>query len=386
LWDTKTGRRVTRLDRNSFQFVAEGRWVTAIERGSTVVVLSADDGREIARLSHPGLGPLDLVLDVFSPTGRRVVTRVERDLGLRCDFHTWEVGTWRKLPGVIALNKPQGTDLYKPPSVYDLSDDLFAISHYRSTVVCRPGQPEPLARLSFRLKDIHVLSDTLLNSDGMVIDLRTGQRLAPPPGRRFHPALARFAPDGRFFGRTWRNHISITDVLTDKRLATEEDLWTFDQWVRLAFLPNTGLVGIDPNGQEGSREYRPKIRIVPSAPPDVRPEVLELWAQVAVRGEIGPDGNFVKWDEPTWERKRQELAAHPAPSPDFPFPGHVAHDRLHWLRSEFDDADDRSDRRPLARELLRRAEALGDRAEAVRWREWLRRNDREPAPPPRPAK
>ena len=79
------------------------------------------------------------------------------------------------------------------------------------------------------------------------------------------------------------------------------------------------------------------------------------------------EGRFVKWDEPTWEKKRQELAAKPAPYADFPFPGHVATDRLHWLRQEYESARV-ADKPGLAKQLLDRAEAVGDKAEAVRWR------------------
>jgi hypothetical protein len=63
---------------------------------------------------------------------------------------------------------------------------------------------------------------------------------------------------------------------------------------------------------------------------------------------------------------RQKLAAQRAPSADFPFPGHVATDRLHWLRQEHDTASD-ANKPVLARKLLDRARAAGDRAEAVRW-------------------
>ena len=78
----------------------------------------------------------------------------------------------------------------------------------------------------------------------------------------------------------------------------------------------------------------------------------------------------MKWDEPTWEKKRQELAASPAPYPDFPFPGHLAVDRLYWLRQEFENAND-ADKPRLANQLLDRANVAGDKAEAVRWIEVL---------------
>ena len=66
----------------------------------------------------------------------------------------------------------------------------------------------------------------------------------------------------------------------------------------------------------------------------------------------------------------------PLPYPDFPFPGHVATDRLHWLRQEYMNASD-VDKPRLAKQLLDRAEAAGDKAEAIRWRAIL-----TPKPPP----
>src|SRR5581483_9153863 len=120
------------------------------------------------------------------------------------------------------------------------------------------------------------------------------------------------------------------------------------------------------------------IRLIPLASrPDLPADLLELWAQVAVRGEVGAEGQFVKWDEPTWERKRQELAAKPAPHPDFPFPGNVATDKLHWLRQEYESASD-ANKRGLARQLLDRAEAAGDKAEALHWRKVLGADAKRP--------
>jgi hypothetical protein len=107
-------------------------------------------------------------------------------------------------------------------------------------------------------------------------------------------------------------------------------------------------------------------------------DLLELWAQVAVRGELGEGGQFVPWDEAKWEAKRQELAAKPAPIPDFPFPGYVAMDKLHWLKQEYANANDAA-KPDWAAKLLARAEALGDKVEAARWRAVLH-------PPQPPAK
>ncbi len=73
----------------------------------------------------------------------------------------------------------------------------------------------------------------------------------------------------------------------------------------------------------------------------------------------------------TWEKKRQELAGKPAPRADFPFPGHIRSDRLYWLRAEFDAAA-ATDKPRLAQQIVDRAEAEGDQAEANRWRKRLK--------------
>jgi len=84
---------------------------------------------------------------------------------------------------------------------------------------------------------------------------------------------------------------------------------------------------------------QPWSALSPAQQLDISPDLIDLWAQVVARGELDDGGNFTKWDEPTWEKKREELAAIPSPYPDFPFPGHVAIDRLHWLRQEFEGAN-----------------------------------------------
>jgi hypothetical protein len=165
----------------------------------------------------------------------------------------------------------------------------------------------------------------------------------------------------------------LVDTLTDKAA------YVGDIGPQKGYLQGLGLVSIPPY-QEG------EIRIVLVTSLNLPADLVELWLQVALRGELGPDGSFVKWKEPMWEQKRQELAARPAPYPDFPFPGHVATDGLHWLRREFEEATDEADKLRLARDLLRRAEAAGDRTEAVRWRAEVAKRTPEVAPPPRPGK
>ena len=93
--------------------------------------------------------------------------------------------------------------------------------------------------------------------------------------------------------------------------------------------------------------------------------------------QLNDQAEFVQWTEPEWENKRKDLAAISPPIKDFPFPGYVASDKLHWLRAEYHaTTDDEAKKESLARDLLERAQTLGDKNEAARWRNVLKVNQK----------
>lgn len=141
--------------------------------------------------------------------------------------------------------------------------------------------------------------------------------------------------------------------------------------------PGTGHHFIEDYGSIGSTCILP----APSRL-DIPPPLLQLWAQVAVRGELGPNGEFVKWNEETWEQKRQEFAAAKPPYEDFPLPGYVATDKLQWLSSEYEATEDDKEKLRLVNVLLRRFEKSGDENGAVRWRTERAKYANELAPLP----
>jgi WD40 repeat protein len=312
LWDTVSGRRVAQLDTPDrdialFQFVGGGRWITTLEGGSTVLVFAAADGRLLARLPHEaGSTVWDLCA---SPRGRRFATIVTKDRK-RFSMRTWETGTWREEPaGSLRDLDDQRTELEF------FTDDLFALRYDPSggdplgpAAFHRHGQAKPLCEFT----DSHgrflaANDDVIYRGDGCLFNARNGQRLLPPPGRKFHPALATFAPDGRFLPAFLDGGNALIDTKADKSFRT------------------TSGWGLSPSGMVTVLEVQGEVRFLPPADRlRIPADLLERWAQVAVGGEIGPDGQFLEWDEPTWERKRQELAAQPVPWPDFPFPGYVA--------------------------------------------------------------
>jgi serine/threonine protein kinase len=362
LWDTASGRLVGRLDGQGrdigdFRLLGSGLWVAAIENPSTALVFSAEDGRLAGRLSHPAGEIVKQV--VASPSGRKVVTLAGGEGKTRLRF--WDTQTWQ---ADFLLSDDDAE------YVHFWSDELLAVEFggffgrsWTIDRVYRLGQPPSSFPIPGFCRPLLPSGNFVLTDGGQVIDTHTGERLRPSPDRKFHPTLAQFAADGRFVVAGGE----CLDTVTEKSFQISGSWTDYDHAAGAGFVSlvfNTSSTGSLPENSGGVAQ----VKLVPTAAiKDIPADLLELWAQVACRGELGPDGTLVKWDEPTWERKRQELAAKPAPRPDVPFPGFVATDRLHWLRQEYAIASE-ADKPILAKRMLDRAEAAGDNAEATRWR------------------
>jgi serine/threonine protein kinase/WD40 repeat protein len=366
LWDVATGRLVGKLEVPegvqvfSAQFL--GNWVIIrVKDGGTLLVFSAENGPLLGRIPLPMDENLEEI-DV-SPNGRQLAT-VHGDgqggfLGSSENYvlRVWDVATGQvrsstTMPGKLNIRRIR----YWMDEAFGGGDSVVAVAGVNGWTVYRAGRDEPIAEFPgvTAVPDLLGRAAHLVHGgNGGIYDARTWQRLYPPPGRKFHPDLVKFAPDGRFVRAAINDDEVLIDTRTDKVLPFVAD------WL---ILPDSGLIGCTLSNSTAS------IRMLPPASRlNVPANLLELWAQVAVRGELDADGRFVKWDEAKWETKRLELAAKTAPDPDFPFPGHVAKDQLHWLRQEYDNANDAA-KPDLASKLLARAEALGDKTEAVRWR------------------
>ncbi len=372
LWDAKTARFIAQLELPrldaTYEFFGNGRWIEShdpLGRENTLRVFSAENGRLIATLTHDEKYGHSRREPVVSPSGHFAATISEIGQNPRDYFvHVWDTRSWQLLSTTGPLNwGVWGED----PEFQWIADDRFVMSRINgNAAILRPATITPIVELpGFRHRRLKELA---LFDSGQLFDTKTWRRLQPPKGRKFHPELARFAPDGRFVPIRDQdgNGAQFLDSMTEKTFFTGAGFLSFYQ-ARLGWVA----------GWFGYNDHVSEIVVHRLPPPDrlnIPPDLLELWAQVAVRGQLDEEGALFKWDESTWEKKRQELAAKPVPHPDFPFPGHVAEDRLHWLRQEYLSASD-ADKPVLAKKLLARAEAAGDKAEAVRWRAILRVNE-----------
>src|SRR5882724_11249285 len=147
--------------------------------------------------------------------------------------------------------------------------------------------------------------------------------------RSYHPDISRFASDG-LVPVVANDGLRLIDTRAEKEFVFGPTVFG-----PAHYLGGFGWVYFDAAEPGNVGRASSVVHVIASPRGDISLNVLELWVQVALCGQLGEDGQFTWWDEPTWERKRQELASLPAPWPDFPFPGYVAVDRLHWLRQQY---------------------------------------------------
>lgn len=341
LFSTRTGQLIRRLDRpgwktSDFQVEESNRWFIYQEAKDTVcevVIVSAVDGRELARLLHrvPEKNGVEVMI---SPSGKWVLTYQRRQVKPGGDWvidaktvQLWRCRDWKPvqdsaLTDAIAADK-------RGLRISFLTDDLlqfyvpeaYTIGFHQ---IGQPGSWTPRAEFERDAPGldslIAELGGKLFRDDRTLYTLEPLQRLNPPRGRKYHPDLAKLAPDGRFFENL--------DTVTEKELPVSfagKGMSEFGHWTVKNFWVEV---------EEGRRGYDGhEVHFVPDPKRLNFPqEMLELWVQVVTGGELGTDGRFVPRDQPTWAAKQKELAAMKPPYPDFPFPGWAATEPNLWYR------------------------------------------------------
>ncbi len=132
LWNTASGRLTARLDgpnrpAQQFKFLAGGRWVTATEGGSTVLMFSPEDGRVVGRLNHPA-GETVNGVDA-SPTARWVATvSAGPKGGPETLVRLWDAGSWTEDSGQPMPVNAIGSRIGRGFDFQFWTEDLFAFS------------------------------------------------------------------------------------------------------------------------------------------------------------------------------------------------------------------------------------------------------------------
>jgi serine/threonine protein kinase len=386
LYDTRTGQFIRRLDRPDcdmryFQLVANDRWLIYYEYDRKVgkhpdcqlVIVSTDDGRELARLPHSTDQPTK---DTYiSPTGKWVVTletddpKKEKMIDRVRRVRLWNSANWQQVENetsrqLEAMLKTHLQFWFVTDDIVDVSSltesdipNVFSSNH-NFLDLSRPrhqknketiGIPLPWGNTSGELGSL------LIRMNRTLIDAKTFERLKPPSGRKYHPDLAKLAPDGRFFENL--------DTVTEKELPLYQD--DSDGFYFNSYGLGFGQFGLIWN----RRQDWYQLYILPDPVRlTIPPAMLELWAQLVTGGELGSDGLFEAWDEPKWTAKQKELAAMTPPYADFPFPGWAATEPNLWYRIRANELASGKERDRLLDEWQRRTGRTGPHQGPDPWR------------------
>ena len=382
LYSTHTGSFIRRLDRAdwtifNFKVVASGRWLIYQEHilggadqvvDSAFVIVSANDGRELARLNHPGV---EQWLDVrVSPTGKWLISFRHDSTSDENKHKAEQIRLWRSQDWQVIENEAlqeaskrikagSGSPAFITDEIVTVQLTPFADGNDIAVDLRRKEVWTHFSQLGhsmpFNESTVGELGGTLIRFQRLLTDANTFQRLKPPPGRRYAAELAKLAPDGRFF--------EDLDTVTEKELPFFRDG---------TFFQGLGVVAIRSYADEldGNRGVDlTELRILPDPSKlTIPPAMLDLWAQVVTGGELAADGRFEVWDESTWQAKQKELAAMKPPYEDFPFPGWVATEPHLWWRIKAHMTQNNGERNKLLDEWRRRSGRARPELEPDTWR------------------
>ncbi|MBX9579006.1 MAG: protein kinase [Gemmataceae bacterium] len=459
VYDTQTGRFIRRLTPPGRMFAKlelspDMRWIVAVEddcdeRGqfgkksskANLVLLSAADGRELARLGFAGKTS-DQCRFAVSPSGKWVLT-MNPDYKDEWIIAADGVRLYRSSDWQPVADAALADALARVPDAIDLrfvTDDWLAVQsepsnpddHFAGWLCLgqrgswRPSQNSVLA-WGLPTVERPVDGSPLFRWFDDLFTTDTIERLKPPAGRRYHPTLARLAPDGRFWStarvrfhqsmslddgfRRWYSHgHSFGSVewygqkqffdgqfLRGDRLGHDFDTVTEKDLPYAVNGPHVhgfGQVAVRTYGEAGEDNPRyyddAELRVLPDPKRlDIPPELVELWAKVVVGGELGPDGRFQAWDHPTWATKQRELAAAKPPYADFPFPGWATTEPHLWWRIRANELKEGREHDRLIAEWRRLTGRNRPKPEPDAWRTpgpVPPVPAREVAPPPQPVK
>ncbi|MFM7058872.1 MAG: WD40 repeat domain-containing serine/threonine protein kinase [Planctomycetota bacterium] len=360
LYSNRTGQLIRRLDGpdgtlSDFHLAVNDRWLVYKESkgaGFELVIVSTDDGRELARLVHPdGAGDF---FHRISPTGKWVIA-IYRD-----DIRIWSSADW-KIDEDVGQRLKSFLDVsseyldFVTDDVLDFVSDGAGVLHLGRSGL-RTSWKAIGANPEVGIPLVSELGGTLIRCGRVLTEANTFRRLNPPTGRRYAAELARLAPDERFFENL--------DTVTEKELPYFLDGRHF---------PGFGHIGVRTYGEVGEDDPRhnddTELRILPDpSRVTIPPEMLELWAQVVTGGELGSDGRFEAWDEPTWQARQKQLATMKPPDADFPFPGWAATEPNLWWRIRAHEQKESRERDRLVNEWRRRSGRILPQSEPDPWR------------------
>ena len=200
--------------------------------------------------------------------------------------HFWDTTSWQLLSTTGPFQHGENGD--DNADFQLITDDIWIWGEQ----IFRTGTATPIAKLPG--SSLRFLREVVLLDSGQLFETQTWRRRQPPKGRKYHPEIIRFAPDGRFVPvKNDRGEFQFLDT------ATEETSFTG------SFPASTR------RGSDGWEDWSVPTTTIPKATCTACRHRIN-WTFHLTSSNSGPRSrsgvnsttreNFVKWDEPTWEK------------------------------------------------------------------------------------
>ncbi len=305
LWNAKNGRLVRAVDITGslphYAVSPDGRSIL-VAQNEKAEVWSLEEGSPPKRLLGNNANS-DIILATFNPSGRYAVTITQNAI------RWWNTDDWRLQQETVWVDfpftDPSGLARVDIAQVLKWASDEVLIVQvqkwtpgpmYVGTGLIVRNLPKPIvgkSNNSVRVSPSGTLAAFDVNE---LYDIRNGQRLLLPAGRKFHPELSQFSEEGRYA-------IFPDGLIAD--LAVEKK------------------IGFDSDG-----------RFLTKQNASLNADLLQKWCGVITRGRLDQGGRYSAIDEATWENLRQELARDLEANPEASALRPAAAGRLYWLREE----------------------------------------------------
>jgi WD40 repeat protein len=340
-WDGHTGRLLRQVQRSSQPQID-------VSRDGTRVLMS-ENGQFGVWYSHVANTPKPLpgFLPAFSPDGNSAVSFVY-DAALWWNTKNWQLDRRAELPIRMrnlgfrsARLLSQDVALVETGIQNEMSKLWIVTKNLAAPIEVneRFHEPDSIAVLS---------NDRIIAVGADLYDAATGQPLALPRGRAFHPQLSELSVGGRFISVS---DSSIVDIETDKKI---EIAW--------AGSGCSGFLASAETWVQGDQS-RPKVgKLITGAPTHLviirmndaklTPDLLKAWCHVITRGKLDGESRFSPYDEKEWQKAREKLSQQLPDNNEAQSLRPAAMDRLYWLRCEIENSNDATARLSLLDRLV----------------------------------
>ena len=304
-----------------------GENAAALNRDAHTLTVWSNAGAQVADLGKDGT---DYRMIAYRIDGK-VFAAATRD-----EVRLWDAKTWQPVRAPCRLRQPGNPDTI---SFSPINPDLVLVQSNAVpngwVNVCRPERDESFGLNGFGLNEFtpdgrHAHSGVRC----IVVDLASGTRVPPKPGRLLPDEFRGFVAPGQRIARldsVGNMNGGLIDLETEKPVGPP--VFRVGAFVKSATVRGREVPGFYVWDQGNSR------MVVPNRVGESDARLFRTWVEVLVRAELGADGLVQPLSEAEWGRRRADLLAVLAgkDSLETDIMKETTKDPHFWLRAEADE-------------------------------------------------